>query len=151
MMTVRDLMETEVVTLNSTDTLSLADDIMRLGRIRHLPVVSGKRLVGILTQRDLFRAAISSVLRLRPAAERDWLLKIHVSEVMTSAVVSVAPSASIRSAVMLMVEKQIGCVPVVADDALVGLLTETACLRYLGHLLDLSDAKLHLPEASEPS
>ncbi|HVN84513.1 MAG TPA: CBS domain-containing protein [Candidatus Binatia bacterium] len=149
-MTVRDLMETEVVTLNSTDNLSLADDIMRLGRIRHLPVVSGKRLVGIVSQRDLFRAAISSVLRLRPKAERDWLLKIHVSEVMTHPVATVAPDSSVRSAATLMIDKQIGCLPVVEGSDLVGLLTESACMRYLCRLLDLSDVKSHLPEVSEP-
>ncbi|HUI26387.1 MAG TPA: CBS domain-containing protein [Candidatus Kryptonia bacterium] len=148
MMTVRDLMETEVATLKSNDSLSLADDIMRLGRIRHLPVVSGERLVGILTQRDLFRAAISSVLRLRPTAERDWLLKIHVSEVMTPNVVTAVPAASVRSAVGLMIERQIGCLPVVENGRLVGLLTETACLRYLARLLDLSDAKRDLPDAA---
>jgi CBS domain-containing protein len=150
MMTVRDLMETEVVTLKSVDNLSLADDIMRLGRIRHLPVMSGSRLVGILTQRDLFRAAISSVLRLRPAAERDWLLKVSVSEVMTPNPITMAPSAAMRDAVGLMIDKQIGCLPVVEDDRLAGLLTETACMRYLARLLDLSHAKRQLPEATDP-
>ena len=74
-MLVRDLMERDVVTLDASDSLDLADDIMRLGRIRHMPVLSNSRLAGILSQRDLFRAAISSVLQLRPAAEREWLAK----------------------------------------------------------------------------
>src|SRR5438552_8566467 len=64
-MYVRDLMRREVVTLDVADKLDLADDIMHLGRIRHLPVVSGERVVGILSQRDLFRAAVSSLLQLR--------------------------------------------------------------------------------------
>jgi CBS domain-containing protein len=54
-----------------------------------------------------------------------------------------------RAAVGLMIDKQIGCLPVVEGDRLAGLLTESACLRYLAHLLDLSDAKRHLPAASD--
>lgn len=143
---VRDLMETEVVTLQAADHLDLADDVMRLGRIRHMPVVSGNRVAGILSQRDLFRAAISSALHFRPAAAREWLAKIQVSEVMTKEVCTVAPEASIRAAVDLMLEKRIGCLPVVDNDELVGLLSETDCLRYLARVLALRHEKDDLPE-----
>ncbi len=68
-MLVRHLMQRDVATLSVADRLDLADDIMRLGRIRHLPVVDGTRLVGILSQRDLFRAATSSLLQLRREAD----------------------------------------------------------------------------------
>src|SRR5512147_2547973 len=98
-MLVCDLMEREVVTLDASDSLDLADDIMRLGRIRHMPVLAGGKLVGILSQRDLFRAAISSALQLRPAAERQWLAKISVREVMTTSVCTVAPTATVHEAV----------------------------------------------------
>ena len=149
-MYVRDLMEKEVVTLNAGDTLDLADDIMRLGRIRHMPVTSEGKLVGILSQRDLFRAAISSVLQLRPAAEREWLAKIPVREAMTAKVTTVAPDATVHEAVRLMLEKRIGCVPVVDHGKLVGLLSESDCMRYLARLLDISDVKQQLPELPQP-
>ena len=55
-MYVRDLMEREVVTLNAGDTLDLADDIMRLGRIRHMPVTTKGKLVGILSQREVIQS-----------------------------------------------------------------------------------------------
>jgi CBS-domain-containing membrane protein len=148
-MYVRDLMEGDVVTLQVTDHLDLADDIMRLGRIRHMPVTSGKTLVGILSQRDLFRAAISSVLQLRPAAEREWLAKIAVREVMTTQVFTIAPSATIHAAVEEMLDKRIGCLPVVEGGNLVGLLSETACMRYLARLLDISETKQQLPPLKE--
>jgi CBS domain-containing membrane protein len=149
-MYVRDLMEREVVTLNADDTLDLADDIMRLGRIRHMPVTGKGKLVGILSQRDLFRAAISSVLQLRPAAEREWLAKIPVREVMTTTVFTVAPTAAAHDAVKLMLEKRIGCVPVLEEGKLVGLLSESDCMRYLARLLDISDVKQQLPELPQP-
>jgi CBS domain-containing membrane protein len=140
-MVVRDLMERNVATLMVSDTLSLADDIMRLGRIRHMPVMSGGRLVGILSQRDLFRAAISSILRPRPAEERDWFKQVSVREVMTTSVITVTPTASIRAAIGMMIDKRIGCLPVVEDRKLVGLLSESDCLRYLAQVLDAAQEK----------
>jgi len=147
-MNVRDLMEETVATLQSTDNLTLAEDVMRLGRIRHLPVLSGERVVGVVTQRDLFRAAISSVLRVRPSIERDWLLKIPVWEVMTSPVVTTTPDTTIRAALDIMLERRIGCLPVVDDERLVGLLTETACMKYVAHFLRLVEERADLPNLS---
>src|SRR5262245_49306859 len=111
-MYVRDLMRTEVVTLSAADTLDLAEGIMRLGRIRHLPVVLYDRVVGIVSQRDLFRAATSSLLQLGGAAERKWLAGILVHAVMTPHVFTAAPSDPLRSAVCTMIDKRIGCLPV---------------------------------------
>ncbi len=144
-MYVRDLMQAEVVTLNSSDSLGLADDIMRLGRIRHMPVVDEERVVGIISQRDLFRAAISSVLEFRPASEREWLAQIRVTEIMNAPVQTISPDASIQTAVRQMVDQRIGCLPVVENEELVGLLSETDCMRYLVRLLDLADAEENPP------
>lgn len=132
---VRDLMATELVTLNRDDHLNVAADLMNLTRVRHMPVVSRERLVGILSQRDLFRAALSSALHFRPLAEREWLAKIRVSEAMTSNVVSAGPEWSIRQAVDVMLERRIGCLPVVEHDRLIGLLSETDCLQLLRRML----------------
>ena len=132
---VSDLMSTEVLTLALGDHLDLASDIMKLARIRHMPVLSNGRLVGIVSQRDLFRTAISSALSLRPAAERAWLAKIPVAEAMTKEVVTAAASWKVGRAVAVMLEKRIGCLPVVDGGRLVGLLSETDCLRLLGRLI----------------
>ena len=145
-MDVRDLMRTEVVTLEVTDTLDLAEGIMRLGRIRHLPIVDGDRVVGIVSQRDLFRAAVSSLLQLGGDAERKWLAAIPVTAVMASHVFTTPPSTSVRTAVRIMVEKKIGCLPVVEHGKLVGLLSESDCLLHLAHLLEIADERGALPE-----
>jgi CBS domain-containing membrane protein len=145
-MYVRDLMQSEVATLDASDRLDLADDIMRLGRIRHLPILSRGRLVGILSQRDLFRAAVSSVLQLARPAEREWLGAIQIAAVMTPDVVTVGPETPVRRAVTLMIDRKIGCLPVVERGQLVGLVSETDCLRYLAHVLDIAEEKELLPE-----
>ena len=139
-MYVADFMEREVVTLNVDDHLDLADDIMRLGRIRHMPVLDGGGLVGILSQRDLFRAAASTGLGLAGAAQRRWLARLCVREIMTPDVVTVTPHESVRHAAELMLIRKIGCVPVVeATGTLVGVLSETDCLRVLTTLLAWSE------------
>lgn len=144
-MNVRDLMEKEVTTLKASDDLALAEDIMELGRIRHLPVVTNTKLVGIVSQRDLLRAAVSSVLGMHRSTERGWMGKIPVREVMTKKVVTIAPDNTIREATELMLKKRIGCLPVVDGDVLVGLLSETDCLRYLARILELPEIKQQLP------
>jgi CBS domain-containing membrane protein len=140
-MNVRDLMQREVVTLDVKDTLDLADDIMRLGRIRHLPVMADGAVVGVVSQRDLFRAGVSCLLQLGHRAEQEWLSRISLAAVMTPGVVTVAPDTSIRKAAELMLERKIGCLPVTDGGKLVGLLSETDCLRYLAHMLDIAPAK----------
>ncbi len=137
-LSVREIMAKEVVSLRADDALDLADDIMRLGRIRHMPVVAADRLVGILSQRDLLRAAISSVLQFEPGPQRDWLAKVQVREVMTTTVFTITEEATVRQAVDLMLEHRIGCLPVVGGetgDLVVGLVSETDCLRLLARLV----------------
>jgi CBS domain-containing protein len=69
---VRDLMSRPVRTLERNDLLSVADSVMRNERIRHLPVLDNGRLVGIVSQRDLFLSAL--VRALGPAQWRSaWL------------------------------------------------------------------------------
>jgi CBS domain-containing protein len=138
---VKEIMQPEVATLSANDTLDLVDTIMRLGRIRHMPVVSGKRVVGIVSQRDLFLAGVSSALHFRESAERQWLAKIRVGEVMTHPVHTTCPEAPVREAVDLMLAQRIGCLPVVAGDELVGLLSESDCLRLLAQVLAMERAR----------
>ena len=138
-MKVQDLMRTSVVTLHSGDTLNVADDIMKMGRIRHLPVVNSHNyVVGIVTQRDLYKAAISSVLGFMAKKENEWLGKIRVSDVMTKEVITTRADSSLVAAIDSLVTAKIGCLPVVDQEGkLVGLLTETDCLRSFHDLLKM--------------
>ena len=145
-MRVRDLMQREVATLDADDTLDLADDVMRLGRVRHFPILDKGKVVGVLSQRDLFRAAASSLLQLEYGAAKEWLAKIPVRAVMSTAVHAVNPDASLRHAVDTMLAEKIGCMPVIDQDRLVGLLSESDCLRHLAHVLATAEARDALPE-----
>lgn len=142
-MKVKDLMRTNVVTLHVTDALAIAEDIMNMGRIRHLPVVDAdNRVVGLVTQRDLFKASISSVLGFDRTKEHEWLGKVTVRDVMTKKVTMIASEGGVVEAVDKLVTDKIGCLPVVdAQDKLVGLLTETDCLRCFRDLLKMGTFK----------
>jgi CBS domain-containing protein len=142
-------MQTEVITLSVYDHLAIAEDIMRLGRVRHLPVLDGDRPVGVVSQRDLYRAGMSSVLQLDPEQNQNWLEKVVVRDVMTKKIETIHPDRPVRVAVETMVEKRIGCLPVVEDGGLVGLISETDCLSYLAHLLETSEARQDLPELAD--
>jgi CBS domain-containing protein len=60
---------------------------------------------------------------------------------MTTDVLTASPTTPIRAAIELMLERRIGCLPVVDGDEVVGLLSETDCLRHLAHVLDIAAAK----------
>ena len=132
---VSEVMQREVVTLRAEDHLDLADDIMRLGRVRHMPVLEGERLVGILSNRDLLAASLTKALAFEPAQRRAFMRAVDVRETMTKDVISVGPDIPLAEAARIMIERQIGCLPVVKGEGrLLGLVTETDLLRaaYLG-------------------
>lgn len=123
---VRDLMSSEVVTLRRNDQLSIADDVMRLGRIRHLPVLDDdEQLVGIVSQRDLFRGALARALGYGAHAQQKILGQLLVKEVMTNDPITIAPDAPLAEAARLMLERKVGALPVVEAGRLVGILTES--------------------------
>jgi len=124
-------MTTDVATIGRNDELTIGDDIMKMKRLRHLPVVEEGRLVGMLTQRDLFHAALSTALNFGEKAQKEFLKTVVVKEVMTEEVLTIDPGADVKEAARLLIEHKIGCLPVVENGKLVGLVTETDLLRVI--------------------
>ncbi len=129
-MKVRNIMTTEVVTLKVDEELSLASDIMTLARIRHLPIVEGDRLAGIISQRDLFKASLDSVMGYDYRKTRDHLKTVTIKEVMIEKVITIGPDTQIHAAGQILIEKKIGCLPVIKNNALLGMVTETDILQF---------------------
>lgn len=124
-MQVRDLMSSEVVTLGRDETLDIADRIMSLGRIRHMPVVDADgRLCGVVSQRDLFRGALANALGLPKATQARLLGALLVREVMNSEPITTTPETPITEAAEVMLKRKVGCLPVLDGERLVGILTE---------------------------
>jgi CBS domain-containing membrane protein len=126
---VSEVMRTEVATLAPDEHLDLADDVMRLGRVRHMPVLEDGRVVGLVSARDTLAASLTKSLSFDPASRRAFLRSVAVAEVMTRDLVTVEPDATLREAAALMVQRKIGALPVVKPDGtLMGLITETDLL-----------------------
>ncbi len=131
---VKDIMAKDPVTLDAEDILDLASDIMNLGRIRHIPILDKGKLVGVLSQRNLFHSALITALGLGPKESRELLKAIPIRRAMTAPVVTVAPDMGVKEAARIMSEKKIGCLPVTENEKLVGLVTESDILRYVANL-----------------
>ena len=122
---VSDLMSSDVVTLEQHETLSIADRVMTLGRIRHMPVVSEGRVVGLISQRNLLHNALTDALGDSRSDNMEVLNSIKVSECMTKDPETCSSTTSLAEAADMMLKHKYGCLPVVDDDALVGILTES--------------------------
>ena len=127
---VADLMTKEVVTLVANDTLNVADDVMGLARIRHMPVLDDDGLVvGLISQRDLFRGALARALGYGEFAQQKLYGILRVKDVMTNDILTISPTARIVDAAKIMSDKKIGCLVVVEGERLAGILTESDFVR----------------------
>jgi len=134
--TVRDLMTAPVVTLDADEDLGVADTVMQLKRIRHLPVLQAGKLVGLVTHRDILRAQVSSTAGLSPREAVVLERRVKASNVMATDVQTTTPDTPILEAARTMRQKQLGCLPVVAEGQLVGIITEADFLDLTVRILE---------------
>jgi len=131
MLLVKDSMTREVVALPPHSTAGKALALCRERRIRHLPVLEDDRLVGIVSDRDL-RSATPA---LGDPSRAEALDTILIHEVMAREVATAHPDDPIEEAANAMRERKIGCLPVVEDDALVGIVTSSDVMEALVYLM----------------
>jgi CBS domain-containing membrane protein len=135
-MQIRELMSTDLVTLTEDETLAHAQRCMARGRIRHLPVVRDRKLVGLLTHRDLLAASFSIFADVDQTEQRRIFVTVPVVEAMHRDVISVPPDLPVKRAAEILLENKYGCLPVVeADGTLVGIVTEADFMSLTVRLL----------------
>lgn len=123
MMTIEEIMTSDPITLDKNATIDQAAEMMATHRIRHIPVVDkGNRLIGLLTQRDLLAASSGA----NPP--------VKVSALMKKKIVSVNENTELRSAAIEMQRARIGCLPVLRDEKLIGIITDS---DYVGLAINL--------------
>lgn len=130
-MQVEQWMNRDVVTVGPDDSFRTAMHLIRQKGIRHLPVVEGKRLVGIVTDRDLRQASPSGATGLGIHELHYILEKLTVREIMAKQVVTIRPDQTVEEAALLLLAHRIGGLPVVQDGELAGIITETDLLQAL--------------------
>src|SRR5574341_63906 len=131
-MLVKNYMKRDPITVKKDDSFRYALKLIRKEGIKHLPVLDGKKLVGIVTDRDLRQAAPSPATTLE-VHELNYLLeRLKIEAIMTKKVITVTPMTNLRDAAKLLFAHKIGCLPVVEKDELVGIITEGDILRAYG-------------------
>jgi len=140
MLKVKDLMTSPVFSLRETDSLHNARSLMDLQRIRHLPIVTVDNVfTGLVTHRDVLSATISQLAGLDPETQKEIDAGIPIREIMRTDITSVDEDASLKDAAQLLLNHKYGCLPVVQDGELSGILTEADFLRLTIKLMDALD------------
>lgn len=138
-MLVVDWMTPNPQTVSSNRAIFEAQDLLKKGGFRRLPVVDNGKLVGIVTDRDFKEAAPSDANSLS-IYELSYLLnQLKVKSIMHKPVISLKATDTLESAAMLMEEKKISGLPVLEDGNLIGIITITDVLR--GLLIELDTLK----------
>ncbi len=144
MMQVWEFMSEPVTSIRKDQELKVVEEIMRQARIRHLPIVDdAEQVVGIISQRDLFRAALQRVTEADTSVREAWT--VRVEEVMQREVMTVEVDEDMQRAARTMVQCKIGCLPVVKEGRLRGIITEHDLLRIL------ADVEVRVIEEAGPT
>lgn len=133
MFSIDAIMSTNVITVTSSATLAEARTLLHDNRIHHLPVVDDDALVGILSLTNVLAATDSF---LRDDSSRIHATGIVVSEVMVRDVATVDVRASLRQAALFLEKHQIGCLPVMNNNELIGIITGTDFVAVAINLLE---------------
>ena len=126
------IMTKDVITLNTSDTLETAERLFKQNHIRHIPVVSGKSIKGMLSLTDLLRISFADAVD----ETEDYVDTIvynmfTIEQVMAKNLISVASKTTIKDVAEILSKKEFHAIPVVDNNKLVGIVTTTDLINYL--------------------
>ena len=125
MLIVSDLMTTQVFTLLESDSLYTARQIMEMARVRHVPIVDAKdSFIGLITHRDMLAVAVSKLSDIAPSTQDELDAGIPLREIMRTDVARVSSDTQLRDAAQMLLDHKYGCLPVVDNGKLVGIVTK---------------------------
>jgi CBS domain-containing protein len=133
MFSIEAIMSTNLITVTPSATLAEARTLMQENRIHHIPVVEDDRLVGLITLTNVLAATDSF---LRDSTNRIHANDISIKDTMVEDVATVDISASLRQAALFLEKHKIGCLPVMDDRTLVGIITDTDFVAVAINLLE---------------
>lgn len=147
MPTVKDIMTEDVFVLYEHQSLDLARSLMTVEHVRHVPIVDGAgAFVGLITHRDLLALTVSRLAGIDEDAQDDLDRHIPIRRVMKTGVLTAPPDLDLCSAVEMLLKNKYGCLPVVADHKLVGIVTEADFLELTLELLRCREAQTDCKE-----
>jgi len=126
------IMTKEVITLNHTDDLETAEQIFKTNKIRHIPVVSGNTITGMLSYTDIMRISFAdSFSEEEQKVDTAVYNMFTIEQVMAKNLISVSSHTTIKEAAEILSKKEFHAIPVVDDQKLVGIVTTTDLINYL--------------------
>jgi CBS domain-containing protein len=133
MFSIEAIMSTNLITVSPTATLAEARSLMHDNRIHHIPVVEGDKLVGLITLTNVLAATDSF---LRDDQSRIHANEIGIKDAMVTDVATVDINASLRHAALFLEKHKIGCLPVLDEEKLIGIITDTDFVAVAINLLE---------------
>ncbi len=128
---VSHIMTTDVFTVNESDKLHEAVAVIRRHKIRHLPVLDGKQVSGILSRTDINRLTFGALFDNQEGSDEAVLEMLTISQVMTSKPRSVSPDTTIREVAEIFSAEEYHALPVVENGELKGIVTTTDVIKYM--------------------
>ncbi len=128
---VSKIMSRDVITLNLNDNMELAEKLFETKHIRHIPIVSGKKVVGMLSHTDLMRISFSDLDEDENEINSVVYDLFSIEQVMAKSVVSVSSETTIKETAEILTKHEFHAVPVVDDGELVGIVTSTDLIQFL--------------------
>ncbi len=128
---VSKIMTTNVVKLNLKDELTKAEALFKKHKIRHIPVVSGTKIIGMLSYSDLLRISFADAVYDDEEIDAVVYDMFDISQVMTKNIVTISEQTTIREAAEVLASKEFHALPVEKDGHLVGIVTTTDLIKYL--------------------
>jgi len=125
------IMTKNVLTVKATDNLHEVIDLVKRNHIRHLPVLEGHNVVGIISRTDINRLTFSSLFENQEGADEAILEMLTIPQVMTQKPRTVEVSMSIRDVAEILATEEYHALPVIEGDKLVGIVTTTDVIKYL--------------------
>ncbi|HHB92829.1 MAG TPA: CBS domain-containing protein [Thioploca sp.] len=140
MITVKDLMSSELYTLKPTNTIHQARELMLKNRIRHIPIIDDDgKFLGLLTKQVILAVSVSALADI-DTQERDELEShVPISEVMITDVVVAEENTNLSKAAKFLLEQQHGCLPIFKNGKIIGILTESDFVRLAFYLMQKMD------------
>ena len=129
---VSTIMTKNVVKLNLTDDLTKAETLFKKHKIRHIPVVSGNTIIGMLSYTDLLRISFAdAVFEDEPEIDTTVYNMFSVEQVMAKNVTTISPDTTIKEAAEILSNKEFHALPIAEGNLLVGIITTTDLIKYL--------------------
>jgi CBS domain-containing protein len=129
---VSSIMSTQLVVLNTSDGLEKAEMLFKKHKIRHIPVIDGKRVIGMLSLTDLLRISFADgAYEDEEDIESIVYDMFTISQVMAKNVRTVSPQTTVKEVAELLANEEFHALPVAENGELVGIVTTTDLIKYL--------------------